>query len=139
MKKMPFTLCAALLVAALLLVAGCGGNGKSSSSTETESSTDVETISLDEDVHEGIIGTFEDNGGNGLTITFKKGGSFEGNAWGSEKSGTYEVEEDSDGYNSVVLKFADSSPGESWGVGIGMGKVVAVTSPDVQQYDKVEK
>lgn len=133
MRKIPFVLCAILLAAGLLLTVGCG------SSTQTTKSSDTEVVSLDEDVGTGIVGTYTDKNGGQGSITFVKGGSFEGNAWGSEKKGTYKVQQNADETHSVVLKFADSGTSETWGIGISMGKVAAVTSPDGVQYDKVVK
>lgn len=133
MRKTLFVLCALMLVTGLLMTVGCG------SSTEKSESEETEVVSLDEDVATGIVGTYVENSGGSGSIVLQKGGTFEGNAWGSEKKGTYKVEEKADDTNAVVLKFEGSDATETWGVGISMGKVVAVTSPDGVQYDKVEK
>lgn len=138
MKKTLTILSLAILVIGLLAVIGCGSSS-SSSSTETVETEDVEVIDLNEDVSKGIIGTFNDNSGAAASITFASGGKFNGNAWGSEKSGTYKLQKSADDYNQVVLTFDDGSPSETWSIGISMGKVAAVTSPEGNQYDKATK
>ncbi|MBU1672607.1 MAG: hypothetical protein KKF41_09265 [Actinobacteria bacterium] len=130
MKKVLLVLSVGLLALGLIAVTGCGGGEGTTSGEETE------VISLDENVEEGIVGTYRQNVGGTGSIVFQKDGTFEGDAWGSPRKGKYEVE-DTEDHNRIVLTFDDAGPQETWGIGISMGKVVAVTSPDAVQYDKV--
>jgi hypothetical protein len=132
-KRLMVIICAGLLALGLFAVVGCGGG---TSKTTAEQS---ETISLDEDVATGLVGTYVEAGGGAGSIVFLKGGAFEGNAWGSEKKGKYVLEKTPEGFNTAVLTFDDSSAQEKWSIGIAMGKVAAVSSPEAVQYDKVVK
>ncbi len=136
MKRYVAVLCLGVLVLGLLLVVGCGGGKTTEDETQGEHETEV--VSLDEDVETGIVGTYKDNMGRPGSIVFTKDGTFEGDAWGSSRKGTYEVEDAEDDRSVVVLTFDDGGAEETWYVGISMGKVAAVTNPqEGTQYDKV--
>jgi hypothetical protein len=134
LKRTLILVCAGVLAVALVAAAGCGSSGSGKSQQSSGNVT-----SLDEDVATGIVGAYVQAGGGNGSIAFLKDGTFEGNAWGPEKKGKYKVEKSTEPHNVVVLTFDGSSATETWQIGISMGKVAAVTSPDAVQYDKVVK
>lgn len=136
MKRTLIVLCALFVVVGLIAVVGCGGTETATEESQTETE---DVISMDEDVTVGIVGTYTEagGGGGGGSITFSKDGTFEGNAWGSEKKGTYTIKKNEETSDTIILTFDDGTT-ENWSVGISMGKVAAVTSPEGVQYDKAQ-
>lgn len=139
-KKLLAVTFAALMLAGLLVAAGCGSKDETTSvgvsSSDLFDDMQVEEISLDEDPATGIIGTFKDNMNDQLYLKFNADGTFEGDAWNTVRKGTYTVGMDSQGYNEARLQFEDGSPREDWSIMISMGKVAAIGSPDGDQFDK---
>ncbi|MBU4173412.1 MAG: hypothetical protein KKB90_04520 [Actinobacteria bacterium] len=138
MRKIVVLFVVLFLAVGVMAVVGCGNGEESDDAVENVEGDEEGTISLDEPVSEGIVGTFiegvstSDAEGK-KTVTFVAEGTFEGDAWDASKSGKYEVEEGE--YTFVVLTFDDGTT-EKWSVMIGNGKVYALGSPGGDQYTK---
>jgi hypothetical protein len=119
--KLTIGVCVAMLVLALLAV-GCGTTAKKTTPKKAEDT--------------GVVGVYVESAGGGGSVAFIDDGTFEGNAWGPEKKGTYTVLKSSGNNDVLVLKFSDSDATENWTVLTSGGKVVAVNSPKGVQYKK---
>lgn len=138
MRKIVVLFVVLFLVVGVMAVVGCGNGEESDDAVENVEVDKDGTISLDEPVSEGIVGTFVEgvsttDAEGGKTVTFEAAGTFEGDVWDASKSGKYEVEEGE--FDSVVLTFDDGTT-EKWSVMIGDGKVYAIGSPGGDQYTK---
>lgn len=126
---------AVLLIVGMLLLGGCGEETVPPVHTDAENG---DVIDLTEPVSEGIVGAFHQemglSGEGGARVEFKADGTFEGDAWGRTRTGTYEVTESESG-DSVVLNFDDGTT-ERWSVAITAGEVSAVVDKNGEQYIK---
>ncbi|MFH1149444.1 MAG: hypothetical protein V1748_03115 [Actinomycetota bacterium] len=124
----PVLLCLAL---ALALAAGCGGNG--------ETTVKTQPVEVEGDTG-GVAGVYVEGGGGGTSgggsISLLEDGKWEGNAWGSEKKGSYEVRPGQSGSDIIIMKFDDGASPEWWNATAAGGKVTAIVSPTGEQYTK---
>lgn|GEM_PF-2995028 len=125
-KKLLVVLFVIFLVVGVLTTASC-------INTDKDTEQDTEVVNLDEDVNTGILGTFV-NGSD--TVTFAKGGTFTISGPAGSKSGTYKVQKAADGSSKVILTYPDAGLTQIWSFGISNGKVVAVTNPNGEQWNK---
>lgn len=125
----PVLLCLAL---ALALAAGCGGSGEKSQKSEP--------VAVDEGAGGGVVGVYVEGTGGGTdtggSIAFFDDGKFEGNAWGSEKKGAYEVRPGPSGSDTIIMRFDDGSSPEWWNAVAVDGKVTTIKDPTGKQYTK---
>jgi hypothetical protein len=121
-RNRPAVAAVILSFALILIVTGCGTTAKKTTPKRAEDT--------------GVVGVYLQGGGGSGSIAFLADGTFEGNAWGPEKRGTYTVQKSSGNNDVLVLKFKDSNATENWTVLTTAGRVVAVQGPDGVTYNK---
>ncbi|MBU1671815.1 MAG: hypothetical protein KKF41_02345 [Actinobacteria bacterium] len=120
----PLVLCLAL---ALSLAAGCGGSD--------EATVKTQPVEVESDTG-GVAGVYVEGAGGGGSISLLEDGKWEGNAWGSEKKGSYEVRPGQSGPDIIIMRFDDGASPEWWNVTAAGGKVTAIVSPTGKTYTK---
>lgn len=136
MRKTLVILLAIALITGVLALAGCGDKSETS-----ENATDGEkTVNVDRPLSESIIGVYvegvEPGSTTGQSLAINKGGEWEGSAWGSEKRGTYTVEEEPT--KAITFTFEDGAT-EAWSVMMADGEVAAIVNPKGVQFTKYKK
>ncbi len=140
MKKLLVISLIVLVMASLLVAAGCGESDDTDTGKgETEVTLPVGGGGEEEEVEEGAEAEYAVNGtyesAEGTFITLMVDGTFETDAWGGMKEGTWLYTEDEMG-KWVDLAFEDGSS-ISMSVMIGMDEVAAVVDMDTGiQYTK---
>ncbi|MDD3717673.1 MAG: hypothetical protein PHP28_03290 [Actinomycetota bacterium] len=159
MKKSLVIALLVLLVASVTTAAGCGGSsggngetaedvvngdsgeeaadtGTAGGGTEKKETADGEAAGSDKEEGEdpagySVLGTYES--GEGTFITLNDDGSFESDAWGAKKEGSYKEER---GGAWIRLSFGDGSSA-TLSVMIGDGGVSAIVDDDtLVQYNR---
>ena len=136
MKRLLVILVLTLLMASVVIIAGCG-DSNNGDAKDGETVT-AEPLNVDEDAEEAeaeysVNGTYES--AEGTFITLMVDGTFETDAWGGMKDGTYLYTEDESG-KWVDLAFEDGSS-ISLSMMIGNDEVAALVDGDTgTQYTK---
>lgn len=136
MRKMLLFVLILALAAGLLAAAGCGGGDEEAVEVIEEETV----VSTDETLEEGIVGVFVEGNDpkakTGRSLSIIEDGEWQGNAWGSEQEGTYNLEEEP--ARAIIFSFEGGST-EKWSVMTGDGKVYAIVSPEGDQFTKYQK
>ena len=136
MKRLLVILVLTLLMASVVIIAGCGDSDNGG--VKDGEMVTAEPLNVDEDTEEAeaeysVNGTYES--AEGTFITLMVDGTFETDAWGSMQEGTYMYSDDDMG-RWVDLAFADGSS-ISLSVMIGNDEVAAIVDGDTgTQYTK---
>lgn len=117
MRRILALVCMALVIAGLVIVAGCGDSGFSE-------------VEADESIKEGIKSNFIDQDGN--LAAFTQFGTFKLVVDDQLVQGNYEIVSGQDG-SSLVLTFENGEV-ETWSIVVSDGKVTAVIDDEGTEY-----
>lgn len=133
-RKAAILLLFAGLAAALLPVAGCGRTDQAGTQATGRPQRPAPTYGLD--------GTYRSTGTavnpDARFLVLKEDGTFEGNVWGSSKTGFYRVGKGREAgvATAVFLTFYDRTPEEKWDVVEPRGAAAAIVSPVGTRYER---